>query len=325
MVAAALASAGCSAEYRPAIPAVPQRGAKVAVESSATRIVESVRKAALPRRTDSRGVPFDAPAAIAEARRITAFGVRKAGSSNERAAARHIAGRLRSFGLRPRYQYFDLPNGGRSVNVLVSIPGVDTSRALLMGGHIDSKPPSPGGNDNASGCGVLLEIARRLADSPGPVTVDLVFWGSEEAVFGSPDVHHLGSRHHARSLSAAERRRYVGLVNVDMVGRGERFLVRTMGRGPMSLTRTILSDAKADGVRLRYSKDPGKTGWSDHEAYELLGMPVAWLEWPEDARYHTSGDTASRLQARPVRITGELVSRFAYSLDEERIRRIDAR
>lgn len=325
MIACALGLAACSAEgYRPSMMREASSATRSAVESSPTRLGDTVRKA-LPRRTDARGIGFDETAAIREAAAITAIGVRTAGSAKERRAASHIATRLRSFGLKPRYQYFELPNGRRSVNVAVSIRGLDDSRAVLLGGHIDTKPPSPGANDNASGCGVLLELASELAQSPAPYTVDIVFWGAEEAVFGSPDIHHLGSRHHADSLSAEERDRYVGVVSVDMVGRGSTFLVRSMGEGPATLTSLMLKDAASYRMPLKYRRDPGETGWSDHEAYELLGMPVAWLEWPEDPSYHTAGDVASRLQRRPVRLTGELVTRFVYRLDDSRIAALDER
>lgn len=325
MVVCVLSLSACSAGgYRPSMSQEPPSATRSAVESSPTRLGGAVRRA-LPRRTDARGIAFDEVSAIREATAITTIGVRTAGSAKERRAASHIAARLRSFGLTPRYQYFSLPNGRRSVNVLASVRGLDDSRAILLGGHIDTKPPSPGANDNASGCGVLLELASELADSPPPYTVDLIFWGAEEAVFGSPDIHHLGSRHHAKSLSATRRDRYVGVVSVDMIGRGSTFLVRSMGKGPATMTRLMLDDAASYRMPLRYRRDPGKTGWSDHEAYELRGMPVAWLEWPEDPKYHTGGDVAARLRRRPVRLTGELVTRFVYRLDESRIASLDAR
>jgi aminopeptidase YwaD len=275
-------------------------------------------------RPDAAGLGFDVSRAIDHARAITAFGVRQGGSAQERMAADYVAGRLREMGLAVRLQEFRVPTGATSVNVIAVVPGRDKSRRLLLGAHTDSKPPSPGANDNASGCGLLLECARVLGAHEPPVTVEFVFWGTEEFLPRGTDAHHLGSRHHAASLSKEQRRRYVGVVSVDMVGVGSDFHVRTMERGPQSLRRMMLADGVRDGVRLTFLKDPGRTGWSDHEPYELRGIPAVWLQWQRDPHYHTVADTADKLDALPMRVTGEFLLGFVHELDQERVKRLDA-
>lgn len=50
-------------------------------------------------------------------------------------------------------------------NVIAHMAGV-TKPSVLLGGHYDSVPGSPGANDNASGTAVVLAIARNLANTP---------------------------------------------------------------------------------------------------------------------------------------------------------------
>lgn len=67
-------------------------------------------------------------------------------------------------------------------NILVTLPGRDPSRNLIIGAHLDSVAAGPGINDNASGTAFLLEIAEQ-AQTAGwqPETdVTLAWWGAEE-------------------------------------------------------------------------------------------------------------------------------------------------
>ncbi|HNT75320.1 MAG TPA: M28 family peptidase [Anaerolineae bacterium] len=75
----------------------------------------------------------------------------------------------------------DVFQPGASGNVIVHIPGVDASRAVILGAHIDS-PNVPGAMDDGSGSVILLEIARVLnaTCTQPPLDLYLVWFGSEE-------------------------------------------------------------------------------------------------------------------------------------------------
>lgn len=269
-----------------------------------------------------RRAAFDGTAALREVQAIEAFGVRKGGSTAERAAADHIAERLRSFGLTPGFQEFDVP-GGTSRNVVARIEG-SLDAIIVLGAHYDSKPPSPGANDNGTGCGALLQLAQVLASEGTTPTVEVVFFGSEE-VLGTPDQHHYGSRRHVALMDTATRRSVAGMISIDMIGYGPDFHSRTMGRGPQMLSDMLLSKASAMGIPMTYLKDPGSTGWSDHEPYELAGIPAAWIEWRDDPLYHKTGDTSDRIVVEKVAAAGRLVLEFVRTLSEQEIDALLAR
>ncbi|MHB9004015.1 MAG: M28 family metallopeptidase, partial [Coriobacteriia bacterium] len=181
---------------------------------------------------------------------------------------------------------------------------------MVLGAHYDSKPPSPGANDNASGCAVLLELAGILHEDPLPFTVEFVFFGAEETIGSNPDHHHFGSRYRVSRMSAAERQAIVGMMSIDMIGYGPQLHSRTMGKGPRTLADALAGYARDTGVPMTYLRDPGRSGWSDHEPYELAGIPVAWIEWRDDPVYHSTADTADHIQPDRVAVVGETVLGF---------------
>ena len=78
----------------------------------------------------------------------------------------------------------------------------------MVGAHLDSVREGPGINDNGSGVAVTLALAERLRNQRG---LRFGFWGAEELGL-------YGSRRYVASLSAAERRRITGYLNLDMLG-----------------------------------------------------------------------------------------------------------
>jgi hypothetical protein len=81
----------------------------------------------------------------------------------------------------------DLYSPGASSLLMARIPGRDSSRAVLLGAHIDS-PNTPGAFDNGSGSAALVEVARALDRSRTvpPVDIHLVWFGSHErGIYGS--------------------------------------------------------------------------------------------------------------------------------------------
>lgn len=149
-------------------------------------------------------------------------------------------------------------------------------RKLVVGAHLDSVEGSPGANDNASGVAVVLEAARVLRPERTRVELEFVAFGAEELGL-------YGSQAYVRSERIWG---VVGMVNLDMVGVGERFLVGNTGQDDR-LVEITLEVAGRIGIRLERSR----LGSSDHVPFEQAGIPVAFLHRPEDPRYHSPQDT----------------------------------
>lgn len=267
---------------------------------------------------------FDADNAMADVRAIEAFGVREAGSDAERQAVDYMAARLTKLGYSPVIEDVPLPDGRVSHNVSARSVGV-SPHTIVLGAHLDSKPPSPGANDNATGCGALLEIARILAEQPVTPQVEFIFFGAEETIDKDPNHHHFGSRARVARLTEAERAKIAGMISVDMIGYGPDFVARTMLRGPRAMADLLLATSKKSQAGLTFLKDPGETGWSDHEAYELAGIPAVWIEWRDDPVYHTAKDTSAHIRPEKVRAAGQLVLDVVRGLDEGALEGLAAR
>jgi hypothetical protein len=107
------------------------------------------------------------------------------------------------------------------------------------------------------------------------------------------------------------------MVSVDMVGYGDTFNVRSMGSGPQSAVASLQAWGAHAGQPLPYLRDPGRYGWSDHEGFERVGIPAAWVEWRQDPDYHTVRDTAAHVQPERVRASGRLLRGWVLGMTPE--------
>ena len=124
---------------------------------------------ALPR--SSLPPTFDGAQALSATNEfVERFADRSPGSAGNAAAADWVAERLRAAGSTVTVQRFRAPDAnGRTVpmiNVLGTVSGDGRSRdALVFVAGRDDPPPGPGANDNGSGTGALVELARTLVGS----------------------------------------------------------------------------------------------------------------------------------------------------------------
>jgi Zn-dependent M28 family amino/carboxypeptidase len=178
--------------------------------------------------------------------------------------------------------------------------------------HTDSVPPGLGADDNASGVGVLVELAPKLASLRPGCDVWLVATGSEERVVVGTS-YHVGASALVRRIKSRKRAGDLRwALSVDMIGRGKRFYLRS----PRPATRPavegeMLAAARRAKVRLRWARDSDR-GNSDHREFELAGLPAAVIEvWKGfEACHHAACDRPGRLQKGALR----RVERFSEEL-----------
>jgi Zn-dependent M28 family amino/carboxypeptidase len=202
---------------------------------------------------------------------------------------------LRAAGLRVGYERFAAPGHGSSRDV-IGIRDAPASCLVIAMAHADSVPPAPGADDNASGTGTIVALARALGNGPQPpCDVWLVSTGSEERPYtGQPD--HLGASALVNRLRRTHRLHDVRLaLSLDEVGRGTRFELRSTATRPRTrVERPILEAAQQAHVGVTWLRD-SSTGNSDHRELALAGAPAAKLGVPDEPCRHTACDTPDRL------------------------------
>jgi aminopeptidase YwaD len=156
-------------------------------------------------------------------------------------------------------------------NVIAHLPGV-TQPKMILGGHYDSVPGSPGANDNASGTAVVLAIARNLSSTPQARQVWFVAFDGEE------DGLH-GSRAFVNAAEAQFISGLKGMINFDMVG-----VNNQLGIGGTS-SLTSLAQTSVSQV-----KTFGSIRGSDHASFADKNVPVLFFYRGSEPNYHTSND-----------------------------------
>jgi hypothetical protein len=173
-----------------------------------------------------------------------------------------------------------------------------------------------GADDNASGVGGLVEVAQFLAHlkARGELHLrrDILFaaWSGEELGL-------LGSTHFTRTLGGTPDRttslapRIVAYLNMDMVGRLDNTLT-LQGVGSSSLWRDAINRANATiGLPITLQDDSYVP--SDATAFYLQGVPILSAFTGAHEDYHTSRDTADKINYDGT----ERISRLMANLTRE--------
>ena len=273
----------------------------------------------------------DGQAALRHASALAALGPHPWGSPRSQAAAAYVAEQLREAGLEAvELQPFER-HGLQGTNVVGTLraPGEEF---VVVGAHHDTVPEAPGAYDDGGGVGILIELARALAqDKQRSRTLVFVSFDGEEsesvgkgsAAGSRAFVERLGPR--ARSLVAA--------FAVDMSGwsGGVPALhpiaysqLHESGQSviaPAWLVRTALAGAREAGsrfvvgdpwlswlyqpavrtFRVRLYADDLSFLQADHAA--LFASDSSFTAFYPD--YHKASDTADRLDAAALERMGQ--------------------
>lgn len=106
----------------------------------------------------------------------------------------YLISELEGLGLSPEVQksfvtneWFGRVFTGNVENIIARIPGTDNSKAIMIAGHYDSVPTSPGAADDGAAIAAMLETVRILQMS-GPLKNDVILLmsdGEEAGLLGS--------------------------------------------------------------------------------------------------------------------------------------------
>jgi hypothetical protein len=215
---------------------------------------------------------------------------------------------------------------GKTQVLSALIPGEDKSKEIWLAAHVCH--PHPGANDNASGSGALLEILRSFSQLikegkiPKPVFSIRFLWMPEWSgtilfIENEQDI-----LKHCK-----------GMINLDMVGADptKAGSVLHLFRTPFSLPSTLnnvvrywlQTEAKRKDERreggmvapLPYQYSRYSAG-SDHFMLtdSTVGIPAVMLNQEPDRFYHTSTDTADKLDTRQMGYASRIGALSALSV-----------
>ena len=253
-------------------------------------------------------------------RALAAIGPRDAASPASDRAAAYVARQLRAAGYRVTLQPFTVPAGvswgvqvpaGGTFNVVADPPGFDPTKPhVVVGGHLDTVPQSPGAEDDASGLMVMAEVARMTRQQPGALPVRFVAFGGEEARGANGTLYAFGSRHFVAGLGAAERRAVRGMVALDRVGvRAAAVPVCHVAGADRSLADAIRRAA----ARVTSTRSCANRA-SDHVSFERAGVPAARLGSVPYAAYHSAADVPSVVDRGQLTRSGSVLWGWIRSL-----------
>lgn len=205
-------------------------------------------------------------------------------------------------------------------NILARLPGTKTNQAVVIVGHYDTTPYSPGAADDGAAVATLLETARALKAAP-PLDNDvvLVFSDAEESTIGG-------------AFAAIEHpwlSEIALVVNLEM--RGNNGPVYAFETGPDN-GRIIPEFAKAVPYPLSsslmrdvYNNMPNNTDFTAFREAGYPGFNYSTLEGY--TTYHTLLDTVATLDPRSLQHHGTYtlgIARHFGNLDLQNIKASDA-
>ena len=208
------------------------------------------------------------------------------------------------------------PKRAQTANVIGVFHGKSKEPALVIGAHVDHlgeggpnaldkvTAPHNGADDNASGVGALLEVARALGAHKADLQRDvyvIAFSGEEEGDLGST----FFTQHSPPAIYA--------MLNMDMVGRmrGDSLMVNggATAKEWKDLVAPICTAARVQCTI-------GGTGYgpSDHMPFYIAGAPVLFFFTGSHLDYHTANDDSDRINGAGGARVAQIVADIAREL-----------
>ncbi|MGP3687850.1 M28 family metallopeptidase [Streptomyces sp. IBSNAI002] len=194
-------------------------------------------------------------------------GNRAHGRTGYKASIDYVKAKLDAAGFTTTLQTFT-SSGATGYNLIADWPGGDPNSVLMAGAHLDSVSSGAGINDNGSGSAAVLETALAVSRAGLQPTKHLRFgwWGAEELGL-------VGSKYYVNNLPAAERAKFSGYLNFDMIGSpNPGYFVYD---DDPTIEQTFKNYYAGLGVPTEIETEGD--GRSDHASFKNVGIPVGGL------------------------------------------------
>ncbi len=254
------------------------------------------------------------------------------GSSGSRAAGAWIVSQLEPYGFKVRRDRFSatIPGYGRRKfeNLIAVVPG-RSPQALVIMAHRDDTGEGPGANDNASGIGALIEIARTYASVTGPTgpgagratapAHTIVFLASDGGAFGG-----IGAGHFAKTYGG----RPLALVNLAAIGGGALPRLVIAGNTARAASASFVQTA-AEALTEQLGTRPRRASpfaqlvdlgfpFTLYEQGPLIarGIPAITMTTAGDRPLSSFTDSPERLNANRIGQIGRAAQQLVLALDQ---------
>ncbi|MFJ7266305.1 M28 family metallopeptidase [Streptomyces sp. NPDC099050] len=194
-------------------------------------------------------------------------GNRAHGRAGYKASIDYVKAKLDAAGFTTTLQTFT-SGGATGYNLIADWPGGDPNSVLMSGAHLDSVTSGAGINDNGSGSAAVLETALAVSRAGLTPTKHLRFgwWGAEELGL-------VGSKYYVNNLPTAERAKFAGYLNFDMIGSpNPGYFVYD---DDPTIEQTFKNYYAGLGVPTEIETEGD--GRSDHASFKNVGIPVGGL------------------------------------------------
>ena len=97
----------------------------------------------------------------------------------------------------------------------------------------------------------------------------------------------------------------IAMINVDMVGIGDKLCVKTMNKNKKSLTADL---AVSCMNQFKYDNKRDQSSGSDHVPFEKAGISAAFFTYDPCDSYHTDEDTADKIKKENLSNTCNVIT-----------------
>ncbi len=250
----------------------------------------------------------------------------------------YIAKQFESFNLSVNQEAVDFENS-RSFNIIGKLADTTSSqKPFVLAAHYDTKPETPGADDNASAVAALLEIARCLENHTFHTPLIFTAFTLEEYGF-------IGSRHFIEN-AVTRNETFSGMISLEMLGYKnsapqsqtyppyvdtEKYpdtgdFIAVVGNEPSAqLTQSLAEGMKqhVPSLKVETLVVPGtgekfsEVRLSDHAPFWDAGIPAVMVTdtaFFRNPHYHQPSDTLKTLDMEFIRENAEAVAETLKTL-----------
>ncbi len=267
----------------------------------------------------------------------TQFGARVPNSQAHNECVQYIANTLSRYGAEVTLQTADLTaHDGKtlhSTNIIGSYNKASKNR-IFIAAHYDSRPwsdeemlkenaakPVIGANDGASGCGVMLELARILQTDTTGIGIDLIFFDSEDyGVSEAENSFCLGSQYWSKEAKISGYTAKFGIL-LDMVGdpNAKFYKEQVSTYFAKDIVDMVWSKASKAGYSNLFINEDGGAITDDHYYVNLMaGIPcidiidyVPGRGFPDT--WHTNNDVIENISPTTLQSVTDVLLRVIYN------------